>query len=390
MFRQIFFSRSATIILLATCVWLIGAGLAAAQIVNESEPNDVAMTADPITAGQFGSGAVCSSFCSGSDFVDFWRTSGAAVGDLIFVATPGGNTQIFVIAHDGSTNIEGDFDDGPAGGGGFSGVVAGAAATQAGNIYFVVNGNNIFTAQPYRLHQAIVDPNDKAAEQESNDTPDTANPVTAKIISGNVSDDDVDSFKFFAPAGARMVVIMDDDPDNNGNPTDTELRIRSLNGVTLLADGNNVGTTDNEPANAAGDVVAPESGIYYVQVLNGGEASDTDYRFVVLVDGVVVNDSDVDGVNNAEDNCPTVANNDQADADGDGKGDACDNCPDVFNADQADSDANGVGDACPPPPPPDAACGTCAQGVLPAALLSLSLMMWGRRWRLRNNDDAKY
>jgi hypothetical protein len=39
------------------------------------------------------------------------------------------------------------------------------------------------------------------------------------------------------------------------------------------------------------------------------------------------------------------------DSDGDGIVDACDNCPNVANMDQKDSDNNGVGDACEPAPP---------------------------------------
>jgi hypothetical protein len=59
-------------------------------------------------------------------------------------------------------------------------------------------------------------------------------------------------------------------------------------------------------------------------------------------------DRDGDGVDNSVDNCPTLANSDQADGDLDDVGDLCDNCPDIANADQADRDNNGLGDACDP------------------------------------------
>jgi hypothetical protein len=57
-------------------------------------------------------------------------------------------------------------------------------------------------------------------------------------------------------------------------------------------------------------------------------------------------DTDRDGIEDGEDNCPTVPNADQTDDDGDELGDACDNCPAVPNTDQADGDGDDVGDAC--------------------------------------------
>jgi probable HAF family extracellular repeat protein len=81
-------------------------------------------------------------------------------------------------------------------------------------------------------------------------------------------------------------------------------------------------------------------------------------------------DDDHDGVPNATDNCPSVANASQADSDGDHIGDACDpdpndgplgdrdhdgvansrdNCA-LANPDQRDINGNGVGDACEPAP----------------------------------------
>jgi hypothetical protein len=52
-------------------------------------------------------------------------------------------------------------------------------------------------------------------------------------------------------------------------------------------------------------------------------------------------DSDHDGIDDALDNCPYVANPDQADVDGDGLGDRCDNCVGTANSDQK---ANACGD----------------------------------------------
>ncbi len=78
-------------------------------------------------------------------------------------------------------------------------------------------------------------------------------------------------------------------------------------------------------------------------------------------------DTDGDGIPDAADDCPTVADPEQRDSDHDGVGDACagapvldtdgdgvpdgsDNCPTVPNPDQADADGDGAGDACDPCP----------------------------------------
>ena len=83
------------------------------------------------------------------------------------------------------------------------------------------------------------------------------------------------------------------------------------------------------------------------------------------------NDADFDGIADSNDNCPAVANADQADADNDGAGDVCDstpngdddadgfdnnidNCPAIPNANQTDTDADGTGDACDSTPNGDA------------------------------------
>ncbi len=109
-------------------------------------------------------------------------------------------------------------------------------------------------------------------------------------------------------------------------------------------------------------------------------------------------DSDGDFVPDVCDVCPDVLD-DQTDSVGDGVGDACrdrdddgvfdrdDNCPDVANADQADADRDGKGDVCDDDPPvvtsgEDAGCQTGAPW--PAALLVLGLV--GLLARRRGRD----
>jgi hypothetical protein len=62
-------------------------------------------------------------------------------------------------------------------------------------------------------------------------------------------------------------------------------------------------------------------------------------------------DGDHDGIANALDNCPAIANADQANDDGDRFGDACDPCPPIADPDPiVDPDSDGVSGACDPFP----------------------------------------
>ncbi len=57
-------------------------------------------------------------------------------------------------------------------------------------------------------------------------------------------------------------------------------------------------------------------------------------------------DDDGDGIDDEDDNCRIVPNPLQVDAEGDGVGDLCDNCLQASNKDQSDDDGDGFGDAC--------------------------------------------
>jgi hypothetical protein len=65
---------------------------------------------------------------------------------------------------------------------------------------------------------------------------------------------------------------------------------------------------------------------------------------------VMLADRDNDGVPDIMDNCPDLANSDQANEDGDKLGDKCDPCPPFKNDNPNDPDHDGVTDQCDPNP----------------------------------------
>lgn len=74
------------------------------------------------------------------------------------------------------------------------------------------------------------------------------------------------------------------------------------------------------------------------------------------LDETALTDNDGDRALDGDDNCPAIANADQADEDRDGVGDVCDNCPILLNPLQEDVDEDRVGDDCDPHPATEGDC----------------------------------
>jgi len=98
------------------------------------------------------------------------------------------------------------------------------------------------------------------------------------------------------------------------------------------------------------------------------------------------------------DNCPDDANksepglcgcgsdDDSADGDSDGVIDCMDNCPAIANADQADTDANGTGDACEPDGLSALSTSTCGCGSGMDGLMIMPLTLLSLGWMRRRNS----
>ncbi|MBU0984994.1 MAG: thrombospondin type 3 repeat-containing protein [candidate division Zixibacteria bacterium] len=159
-------------------------------------------------------------------------------------------------------------------------------------------------------------------------TPDFTYPVTFTNVS---TDGEALSFHFFQTPDARIPGFFTFDmPD------------------TTLQPGDSVTVNLEVHSSLIGGIAYDDFLRAYLNftVTNDAAVPVTDTLRYTLYAAHWLNDPDGDNIDIACDNCPAVANADQADTDGDLLGDACDNCPTVANAEQVDSDGDGVGDAC--------------------------------------------
>src|SRR6185436_9411454 len=207
--------------------------------VGEVEPNGTSGTATPlgaspnlvVRANLFPSGDI--------DFYSFTATAGNRVYAATMTAFSAGNStdsQLTLLASDGTTVIEFDDDNGSFAG--LSSSIAGATIPTTGTYFLKVNDFTAGTAseRPYELHLRVQS-GAPTPEVESNDTPATANVLPANgWVSGTrnpAAATEQDWFSLSLSAGDTVYLALDLNPERDGTVWNGRL------GFALFGDAGN-------------------------------------------------------------------------------------------------------------------------------------------------------
>jgi hypothetical protein len=145
------------------------------------------------------------------------------------------------------------------------------------------------------------------------DTPSEARPlaIPGSVVDSVQGDDEHDVYRLEIPAHRAVTV-------RSTGPGDVDLRLLSSGAKTVFDAGAVVAGSTGHVGTEAFNVERDSAGVYFLDVEKAGDGGA--YR----IDTSVEPDTDRDGIIDAEDNCPAVANLAQHDFDGDDIGDLCD------------------------------------------------------------------
>ncbi len=235
----------------------------------EVEPNGSSATASPIV----GTNTVIRSALFPNGDIDFYSFP-ATAGDRVYLATmtsfSAGNSndsQITLMASDGTTVIEFDDDNGSLAG--LSSSIAGATIPTTGTYFIRINDFTAGTTSErlYELHFRLQS-GAPTPEVESNDTPATANPLPANgWVSGTrnpAAATEQDWYSLTLNAGDTVFLSLDVDPERDGVFWNGRL------GIALFGDaGNQILVIDDAGASEAPNPTIPSEALF-MTVKNAG------------------------------------------------------------------------------------------------------------------------
>jgi uncharacterized repeat protein (TIGR01451 family) len=261
---------------------------------SEVEPNNTSATATTATLN--GAAAALQGDVFPGNDVDFYAFT-ANAGDRVYAATMTSLTgralfdsELALLASDGTTVIELDNDDGSFGASSSS--IAGATVPAAGTYYLRVRyqSSTTLTINPYRLYLQVRS-GTPTAETEPNDSfPGQALPASGWVSGSTSATTDVDFYSISLAAGETVYLSLDLDAERDTTEWNGQLGLGSFGTPPSILVVNDAGTST--PDSEAYFLTAKDAGTYAVFVgLPAGGTTFGTYqlnvtRFPAVDDGV--------------------------------------------------------------------------------------------------------